>query len=142
MQTFLPYPDVAKSMQALDYRRLGKQRIEAGQLITAIRARGGGWFNHPAAQMWLRYVDFLEFYRAMAIAEWVSRGYRNTLVPNSPFQDESVVPPGLKPWWYGDPAFHMSHQSNLIRKDPAFYSAKFPDVSHFLPYVWPSAYPP
>lgn len=29
MQTFLPYPDFKKSAQCLDYRRLGKQRVDS-----------------------------------------------------------------------------------------------------------------
>ena len=33
MQTFLPYPDMIKSAKALDYKRLGKQRVEAKQII-------------------------------------------------------------------------------------------------------------
>ena len=33
MQTFLPYPDFVKSAQCLDYRRLGKQRVEAKQIL-------------------------------------------------------------------------------------------------------------
>src|SRR4030042_2517495 len=38
MQTFLPYPDFKKSLQALDYRRLGKQRVEAYQIIRILKA--------------------------------------------------------------------------------------------------------
>lgn len=38
MQTFLPYPDFKKSLQALDYRRLGKQRVEAYQIIRFLKA--------------------------------------------------------------------------------------------------------
>ena len=33
MQTFLPYPDFARSAQALDMRRLGKQRVEVLQIL-------------------------------------------------------------------------------------------------------------
>jgi len=32
MQTFLPYADFKESAQCLDYRRLGKQRVEAKQI--------------------------------------------------------------------------------------------------------------
>jgi hypothetical protein len=32
---------------------------------------------------------------------------------------------------------HRSHQSNLIRKDPAFYGPLFPGVPDDLDYVWP-----
>jgi hypothetical protein len=38
MQTFLPYPDFKKSLQALDYRRLGKQRVESYQIIRILKA--------------------------------------------------------------------------------------------------------
>ncbi|OGP68101.1 MAG: hypothetical protein A2W27_01685 [Deltaproteobacteria bacterium RBG_16_44_11] len=38
MQTFLPYPDFKKSLQALDYRRLGKQRVKAYQIIRILKA--------------------------------------------------------------------------------------------------------
>jgi hypothetical protein len=39
MQTFLPYPDFRESLQVLDNKRLGKQRVEAYQIISAITGR-------------------------------------------------------------------------------------------------------
>jgi len=36
MQTFLPYPDFKRSAQVLDRQRLGKQRVENLQLMTAL----------------------------------------------------------------------------------------------------------
>ena len=36
MQTFLPYPDFQLSAECLDYKRLGKQRLEAFQLLVAL----------------------------------------------------------------------------------------------------------
>ena len=36
MQTFLPYPDFAKSAMCLDNKRLGKQRIECLQILKAL----------------------------------------------------------------------------------------------------------
>jgi hypothetical protein len=41
------------------------------------------------------------------------------------------------PPWLGDEALHRSHQSNLIRKDPAFYAPLFPGIPADLPYIWP-----
>jgi hypothetical protein len=41
------------------------------------------------------------------------------------------------PPWLGDPAFHRSHQSSLIRKDPGHYGPLFPGVPDDLDYVWP-----
>lgn len=37
MQTFLPYISFEESAACLDYRRLGKQRLEAKQLLNAIQ---------------------------------------------------------------------------------------------------------
>jgi hypothetical protein len=36
MQTFLPYEDFTLSAQVLDYRRLGKQRVEALQIYNVL----------------------------------------------------------------------------------------------------------
>ena len=46
MQTFLPYPDFKKSLQTLDYRRLGKQRIEAYQIIFLFHPWAFESFDH------------------------------------------------------------------------------------------------
>jgi hypothetical protein len=46
---------------------------------------------------------------------------------------------GRLPGWLGDPAFHRSHQSALVRKDPDWYRPHFPDVPDDLPYVWPAS---
>ena len=52
MQTFVPYPDLHDSAAVLDYRRLGKQRVEAYQIIRAALHLSKGWGNHPATRMW------------------------------------------------------------------------------------------
>ena len=36
MQTFLPYSNFQKSAEVLDWRRLGKQRVEGMQIINTI----------------------------------------------------------------------------------------------------------
>lgn len=78
MQTFLPYPDFKKSLQALDYRRLGKQRVEAYQIIHAIKF-GGGYSRHPVVRMWHGHINALKHYYNLAIDEWVKRGYINNM---------------------------------------------------------------
>ena len=40
-------------------------------------------------------------------------------------------------WTMGAKAFHLSHQSNLVRKDATFYGPLFPGVGPDLEYVWP-----
>ena len=50
MQTFLPYADFVKTAKCLDYRRLGKQRIEAFQILNILEGKTtkAGWKHHPA----------------------------------------------------------------------------------------------
>ncbi len=142
MQTFLPAPDFALSARLLDSRRLGKQRLEAATIHRILSyppsepvAAKLGWRNHPAVLMWKTRRHALAAYHNAVIAEWISRGYVN----NMPLIDHPPSPP--MPCWLGDPAFHKSHQSNLIRKLPAFYGPLFPGVPDDLPYLWPSHNP-
>lgn len=136
MQTFLPYADFAQSAKCLDRRRLGKQRVEVLQLLKAL-LQGGGWVNHPAAKMWKGYEGALCGYGMAVCCEWISRGYADTCLGKM----DAMFPYGwseLMPPWIGNEAFHRSHQSNLLRKDPVWYGKFGWDVPNDLPYVWPS----
>lgn len=136
MQTFLPYPSFEETAAILDYRRLGKQRVEAFQIHTIITQPDyrGHWANHPAVKMWRGYEHALKLYVNTMIAEWVRRGYRNTMLIYAIDRESDDI---LLPWWLGDPLFHDSHKSNLLRKFPAYYSQFHWDVPDDLPYVWP-----
>jgi hypothetical protein len=74
MQTFLPYPDFEATARVLDWRRLGKQRVECMQILNALHGTSKGWVNHPAVRMWRGYEDALETYQSFMIEEWVRRG--------------------------------------------------------------------
>ncbi len=134
MQTFLPYPDFARTAACLDSRRLGKQRVEAFQILNVLADPSRrGWQHHPAVEMWRGYEDALRLYMNAMIIEWTQRGYRNTMgiveVAGAP-----ETPP-----WLGDPAFHAAHRANLLRKDAEFYSRYGWTESPDLPYIWPRA---
>ena len=132
MQTFLPYPDFTASAQALDYRRLGKQRVEAYQILRVLDGLTKGWRNHPAVLMWAGYEPSLAEYGRVVCVVLRGRGYKDTLLPKfEEISDSNVLPP-----WLGDTRLHLSHQSNLLRKDFEFYSSKFPEVPDNLPYHW------
>jgi hypothetical protein len=131
MQTFLPYPDFEASLRVLDYRRLGKQRLEALQLIRAISGETVGWIRHPAAAMWRGYLNALKQYHNIAIEEWIRRGYRNNM-PKKRIRGKIVYPP-----WLGNEAFHASHRSNLLRKDREYYGTFGWTEPDNLPYLWP-----
>lgn len=132
MQTFLPYPSFMESAKSLDKRRLNKQKVEANQILKALRS-GGGWSNHPATRMWRGYESALCFYRDIITLECINRGMANTM----PFSSISELNPLVFPKWLGNPDFHTSHRSNLLRKDPIFYGRFGWKEPSNLPYVWP-----
>lgn len=145
MQTFLPYEDFAASAAVLDYRRLGKQRVETFQLLNAIRGvdkfgepkQHKGWVNHPAAVMWRQYVPALALYGLAMTAEWIARGYNDTMYDRlENILTETSNGEVELPYWLGREEFHISHQSNLLRKDHEFYGLHFNGVPDDLPYVW------
>jgi hypothetical protein len=143
VQTFLPYPDFAESASVLDTARLGKQRVEALQVLRAIVLPSYGWQTHPAMQMWRGYVPALTRYALAMVDEWTGRDHPDTTRPLiTEFAPEAATGAVLAvPSWLGNEALHVSHRSNLIRKAPEFYSRLFPGVPGDLPYVWPGPDP-
>jgi hypothetical protein len=140
MQTFLPYPDYLRSAEVLDRQRLGKQRVEVVQILNALHEITDGWRNHPATRMWRGHEPQLAEYGLAICEEWIGRGYQDTCKPKIEQHLEWATSGEFtltKPLWFGDPAFHLAHQSNLLRKDPKHYGQYFPDVPTDLEYIWP-----
>lgn len=136
MQTFLPYPCFFKTAECLDYRRLGKQRIEAYQTLKVLNKETTSWQNHPAVKMWMGYQSCLSLYGVVICREWIKRGYKDNLLSKiTPYYNSNII----YPKWLGNEQFHKSHQSNLLRKNPEYYS-KFFTVPDDLPYNWNEEY--
>jgi len=158
MNTFLPYTDFAESARVLDYRRLGKERVEVLQILRTLhkgpqictecgdsfsygccggygKPKTTPWYYHPAVQMWRGYTGILTEYGIIICKEWIDRGYKDTCLEKifkyTMFKDPT------KPWWIGYEDFHRSHRSNLLRKFPKHYRKFWPDNSDNLPYFWP-----
>ncbi|MGY1439707.1 MSMEG_6728 family protein [Streptomyces reniochalinae] len=152
MQTFLPHPEFAASAAVLDMRRLGKQRVETLQVLRGLTVPGYGWRNHPAVRMWAGYEEALVRYGLEMCHVWTDSGRADTCAGTmmrdfAALEDFADPPRGYAelaaadelPNWLGDSAFHRSHQSALVTKDPSFYRTHFPDVPEGLPYVWPAS---
>ena len=151
MQTFLPYPDFARSARVLDTRRLGKQRVETIQVLRALTVPGYGWRHHPAAAMWAGYEEALVRYGLDVCAAWCESGNADTCATtlvedmaestglHTARGQAQLAAAGELPPWLGDPAFHLSHQAALVRKDPNHYRPHFPNVPDDLPYIWPAS---
>lgn len=147
MQVFIPFPDIQKTARALDYRRLGKQRVEAWQLLEAMRHKAEndlynangkkrGWLTHKCTIMWEPYAPYLAFYALLICAEWKRRNYQENMTPRFERFLENcseIVPP----CWWGREDIHASHRAVLMQKDPVAYQSFAaitpPDVSE---YVW------
>ncbi|MEO3742488.1 MSMEG_6728 family protein [Plantactinospora sp. B5E13] len=151
MQTFLPYPNFRDSARTLDQRRLGKQRVEALQVLRGLTRPGYGWRHHPAVKMWAGYEEALVRYGLDICDEWCSTGRADTcagtLVADLAAgcgltevrQQDELVEAGEVPPWLGREDLHLSHRSSLLRKDPDHYGRLFGDVPPDLPYVWPDS---
>lgn len=155
MQTFLPYPDFAATARVLDPLRLGKQRVEALQVLRTLTIPGYGWRHHPVAHMWAGYEEALVRYGLEIVAAWCDLGRADTCAGTmtrellgcrgigAPRTQAVLAEAGELPPWLGDPALHLSHRSALLRKDPAFYRPIFGAEPDDLEYVWPpSGRPP
>lgn len=132
MQTFLPYQNFFKSLRCLDNKRLGKQRVEAMQILSALEPGSTSrWRNHPAVRMWQGYEAALEAYHNIAILTWIDRGFNNTMKLKAADPELIEIPPWLTE------TFCKAHRSNLLRKDPIFYGKYGWNVPDNLDYIWP-----
>lgn len=151
MQTFLPYPDFARTARVLDPLRLGKQRVEALQILRALTVRGYGWRHHPVVRMWAGYEEALVRYGMEMCERWCSLGRADTCSESmvrelaercgvaTPRRQRLLAEAGELPPWLGDRELHLSHRSALLRKAPEFYRPIFGDEPDDLPYVWPAS---
>ncbi|MBQ1097558.1 MSMEG_6728 family protein [Streptomyces sp. b94] len=151
MQTFLPHPGFRESALALDRRRLGKQRVEALQVLRGLTVPGYGWRRHPAVRMWTGYEEALVRYGLEVCRVWREQGHQDSCAaslvaglavsrPHEPVRDQpELADAGELPPWLGDDAFHRSHRSALVRKEPEVYAELFPGTPDDLPYVWPAS---
>jgi hypothetical protein len=146
MQTFAPEgTDLDLGFRHTDYRRLGKQRVEAWQILNVLRGVDNegkpkdhkGWVHHPATLMWEGRIAALAHYGFRCCAEWKRRGYQDTM------QERFRGVLDLHTYYGDDPTppkflneIMISHRSNLIRKDEEFYLPIWPDTPRDLPYVW------
>lgn len=139
MQTFLPYADFEKTARCLDYRRLGKQRVETMQIMNALCGLSIGWANHPATLMWEGSESYLFAYQKSIITEWINRGYKdNVCMEKTLHAFDHISGPFDPPWWLGDERLHSSHRSNLLRKNMEYYSQFDWVESNDLEYWWPT----
>ncbi len=137
MQTFVPYPTFIESAKVLDYRRLGKQRVETLQILNSLTGVGrAGWKNHPAVKMWAGHENGLCAYGVTICEIWQAMGYKDTVLDKL----SVICAPDLSdlPEWWGDERIHSSHRANLLRKMPDHYEQYGWTEDPNMPYYWPT----
>jgi hypothetical protein len=134
VNTFVPSTSVEQCARDLDWRRLGKQRVEAYQIWRVLTGHTKGWKNHPAVRAWEGYTCALALYCNTMILEWVKRGYKN----NMKLLPHCATP--RFPWWWGWEPVHKSHQAALNRKLSSYYKYEVGDYANWG-YIWPSKIP-
>jgi hypothetical protein len=98
--------------------------------------------------MWRGHEEALGCYALTCCAVWTELGFGDTVAATLATEltaagigrvrsQAELAAAGALPGWLGDEAFHRSHRSSLLRKDPEHYRAQFPDVPDDLEYVWP-----
>jgi len=156
VNTFVTHDDPVQCAKNLDYRRLGKQRVEAKQILDILLKPENpedstkAWSHHPAVLMWRGYTNGLKFYLNCMIEEWVHRGYNNNMnleeyAVSASGDSKETGPPVIKlPWWFTCRQFQLAHQCALLRKDNKYYQDVFTltkeeKEQYFLVgYIWPS----
>lgn len=156
MQTFLPYVDFNKTMDCLDKRRCWKQVLEARQILATLgvkltKASGGpvkpSHVNHPIHKMWEGYEEVLMHYHDVALMFSKIKWSVNTNIKSLTYisvhskdSDNLAMWKPLyqhsMPWFMGYKPFHDAHKSNLLRKNPEWYSQFNWNVPNDLPYIW------
>ena len=136
MQTFLISPNYQETALALDYRRLGKSRVECLQILQTLLGNKKGWSNHPCVRMWRGHEYELGIYGMVICTEWIARGYKDTCRDKIWNLIKDIKITG-KPSWMDNQEFYRSHKSNLIRNLPEHYYKFWPEVPNNLEYIWP-----
>jgi hypothetical protein len=140
MQTFLPYPNFHDSARVLDWRRLGKQRVETWQIATMLLgdSAGRGRLNHPAVKMWRGHVPALCLYGVAVCIAWRERGYRDTMLERFTDMLRHTADHSIAlPEWHGDATLHAAYRAALLTKNPTWYAQFGWTETPKIAYVWP-----
>lgn len=136
VNTFIIADTAEECAKLLDFKRLGKQRVEAHQIINILEGKStGGWTSHPIVKMWKNDLNLLKHYHNCCVNEWMKRGYKNNM---NLYEDIDEI---SYPWWFTWKSLQISHICSLLRKDEEYYKKIFKlskDEEKFMDfgYIW------
>jgi hypothetical protein len=161
MQSFLTNTESFElTAHHLDNKRLHKQTLEAWQCLMTMckldpnneHREPKGWTNHPVVRMWRGYETLFVSYISATYFEWISRGYKSTLLDKTyrtydkalelgRISSELIVPP-----WMADTKYYAdlcsTHRTALLCKNYDWYKQfGWPEDAGEQPptydYIWP-----
>ncbi len=134
VNTFLPYNNFHRIAKVLDNKRLGKQRVEAKQILNILlgNQKSDAWIHHPVVLMWKGYEDALKLYYNTMVDEWIHRGFLNTMKKYDIKNNVNM------PWFINCKPILLSHRASLLRKFPSYYNKYFKVHPKYMKrsYVW------
>jgi hypothetical protein len=151
MQTFITFRTFAKTAASLDMMRLGKQRVEALQILKALRSEGPTVGNPHAYEMWRGYEECLVYYGLIVTHEWrIVRGFKDDtwgqfaeyaadygMLRTPDMVKEQSPVEVVYPPWMGEDWILRSHRSRLIEKMAHHYGEQFGATPENMQYLWP-----
>jgi hypothetical protein len=127
VNTFICERSFSLSASRLDWRRLGKQRLEVAQMMRALTGGMRGWASHPAVLAWTGHERAMAEFGLACHWEWISRGYQDTTMGRLA-DCTATLPDTGRPWWIGDPTYLAHVRAVLVAKDPGWYGQWWPGV--------------
>lgn len=124
IEIYLPYEDFQKSLECMDVRTLGNQRIESFQLIkTLVWDEPKTSYSSPVEELWKNHTIALVKYYNMSVDLWKEKGFKNTFpkITNFKFPEEISLPECI-----GNSNFHRAYQIQLLKENRKHYENQFP----------------
>jgi hypothetical protein len=139
MQTFWIDDDPRNTAKVLDWRRLGKQRVEVLQILRALAGETMGWRHHSLTRAWAGHVNALVVYGEAICLEWRQRCRKpcdREVCAGDCSRDSCLSKirayanggPVVWPGWVDDPLIRLAYRAKLLRKKPEHYGRLWPGV--------------
>lgn len=152
-------------IKILDNKRLGKQRLEAKQILNILEYYdkhgifpNTGWIHHKIVKIWMGHTYALKVYFNKVIYYWKERGFQNSYDYYDVDEESCPIIPCkfdgktalfeqqansmTFPLWYSYPPYYLSQRAALLMKDREYYLGQqllTPEVEPYLlkGYLWP-----
>lgn len=145
MITWLPFIDYKETAKVLTSYDLEQQQKEVITILDNLFQLDNKFIDQPVIKMWEGHEVQLCNYGLMICDEYSARGFKDLSIERMLIHLHNAAE-GLftmeVPGWMGDERSEMltlSHQSNLIRRNPMHYSKYFKNVPNDLPFYWPKS---